>query len=234
MKQRQAALKKWYKTAQGQAVAGCVGARVDVIWQNIKGAEILVIGGEGLPFAAFSGARVTHITGQRAEESLPFADKAFDYIFVAHTLEFLGDEEALLAECARCLVPSGKVLIMVANRLSAWARAGETPFGVGQPYSCMQVRAALITAELTVAKEESAVFFPPLKWRWVVRTAPKFESFGRVLRPWAKLCGMVGGGVLLVEGVKQVVGGTPSKLKARRVVPKLRPAYGSYKNSPSE
>lgn len=225
MKQQTKALKIWYDSPMGRAVSDCLRLRIDAVWPQIKGVEILVIGAEGLPFAAFSGARVTTLSGRRAVENLPFADKAFDYIFVSHTLEYAVDSEALLGECARCLVPSGRVLVVVANRLSAWARAGDTPFGHGQPYSCAQVRDVLAQAELLVTQEESAVFMPPLRWGWVVRYAPSFEQFGRVLRPWTKWLGMPGGGVLLVEGMKQVVGGTPvGQRQRKKITPKLRPA----------
>ena len=231
MKQQQTTLKKWYKAAQGKVAGRCIAIRLEALWPNIKNTEILVIGAKDLPFATFLGARVTYISGQRAAENLPYADKAFDYIFIAHTLEFLQDDEALLTDCARCLVPAGKLLIMVTNRLSAWARAAETPFGVGQPYSSAQVKTTLIAAELMLGREEAAIFYPPLKWGWILRSAPKFESFGRVLRPWARACGMVGGGVLLIEGVKQVVGGTPVKMKkAQKPSVRLQPAFNKVQH----
>ena len=54
------------------------------------------------------GLDVLQATGKR----LPFADAAFEMIYIAHVLHHVADYEAVLAEIDRCLVPGGVVFLV--------------------------------------------------------------------------------------------------------------------------
>jgi SAM-dependent methyltransferase len=49
---------------------------------------------------------------------LPFADASFDTVVSLQTVEHLWDQPALVAECARVLVPHGLLLLSTPNRLT--------------------------------------------------------------------------------------------------------------------
>lgn len=216
---------EWYKTPQGEVALELIQSRFSKLWPDKHSTETLLIAPRTSEEIFFPNQKVTHLTGTRASEGLPFADKSLDYICIAHTLEFLGDIDALLNECQRVLVPSGKILLMTPNRMSAWARAVKTPFGVGQPYTVRQLQLALEDASLRPTQSDMTLFFPPINMKSVLNAAHLFENWGRVLKPW---CAM-GGGVLLVEGRKDAVGGTaiPTRKKLKPALGK--PALGAAK-----
>ncbi len=60
-------------------------------------------------------------------ESLPFADGAFDVVCTAGVLEYLRDDEPVLAELRRVLRPGGALLAAVTNH---WSPAGYLDFAV--------------------------------------------------------------------------------------------------------
>lgn len=227
---RNKALRHWYNTAQGKVVGRQLQERLKKMWPTPSDGEVLVIGATCLCKTFFPDDMQQHITAinsQRAAENLPFEDKRFDYIFVAHTLEFLSDSQALLEECLRCLVPSGKLMVMAPNRLSAWTRAEQTPFGVGKPYTALQLKSEIEEVGFVLGQADMALFVPPLSMQCVLKRADTFEKIGRVLRPWCA----IGGGVLFCEGVKKVVGGTPA-LSKRKIKTRVRPAFGAAKIKP--
>src|SRR5262249_36783101 len=46
---------------------------------------------------------------------LPFKNQSFDAIIASSTFEYLDDVDGVLGECARILVPSGKLILSVPN-----------------------------------------------------------------------------------------------------------------------
>lgn len=218
-------IQHWYKTPQGEAAATLLHERIAVLWPEPHTDATLLIGPECMADILFPKQRIKTLSGERAAENIPFGDKSFDYIVIAHTLEFLADEGALLEECQRCLVPSGKILLIAPNRRGSWARAEKTPFGVGKPYTVQQLKAALQEAMLRPMRTDMTLFMPPLNYQCVVRAAKTFERWGRVVKPWCSL----GGGVLLVEGRKDAVGGTPVKTRQKVKPARGKPALGAAK-----
>ncbi len=64
-------------------------------------------------------------------EYLPFADDSFDLVVSSATLEFVKDQEQVLAECARTLKQDGLVFLNTANRYAVSKDPYAYLFGVG-------------------------------------------------------------------------------------------------------
>ncbi|MDE0780158.1 MAG: methyltransferase type 11, partial [Alphaproteobacteria bacterium] len=103
----------------------------------------------------------------------------------------------------------GRLIIVVPNRRSIWARADHTPFGHGHPYSMEQLNRLLRQSLFAPVQESRALFFPPSRRRFWLAAAPAWERLGE--RWFSPL-----GGVAIVEATKQIYGGELTGQKARR------------------
>jgi SAM-dependent methyltransferase len=103
-----------------------------------RGAHVLDAGcgeGFGAAVARVAGARVVALDFDMATTAhartvyglpavranlvaLPFRDAAFDVVLSLQTIEHLWDQPAFLAECARVLGPSGRLVLTTPNRLT--------------------------------------------------------------------------------------------------------------------
>jgi ubiquinone/menaquinone biosynthesis C-methylase UbiE len=77
---------------------------------------------EGLPLQRF-GLEVSHARLQTARkhglavlqgtgETLPFPDKSFDFIYIAHVLHHVANFPSVLAELRRCLADGGRIFVV--------------------------------------------------------------------------------------------------------------------------
>src|ERR1700732_3208157 len=73
------------------------------------------------------------------EDELPLTDSAVDRLLLVHALGMAVDPMELLRETWRGLAAGGRLLVVVPNRRSVWARMDTTPFGHGRPYSRSQI-----------------------------------------------------------------------------------------------
>ncbi len=132
------------------------------------------------------------------ETQWPIETGMIDRLVVMHGLETSDQPAALLAECWRALGPGGRALFIVPNRAGLWARADQTPFGHGRPYSMRQLDALLRQNGFTAERFDTALFAPPSDRRFWLRTAQMWERSGqRVQR-------LLSGGVLMIEVSKQI------------------------------
>lgn len=143
------------------------------------------------------------------ESELPFADAAFNRALLVHVVEHSEQLRGMLKELWRVMAPGGRMLVVVPNRLSLWARASDTPFGAGRPFSLQQCRQLFSEHEFTVLRAQGALFMPPLSWRWVLKTAHIFEALGSFFWPMF-------GGVWVVEVEKQVYAAIREPVMVRR------------------
>jgi len=139
------------------------------------------------------------------DRALPYPNALFDRILLIHSLEEADDPLNLLREVWRVLAPSGRVIVIVANRHGFWSDAESTPFGHGRPFTRRQLEELLREAELEPVAWSRALFAPPLAF--AARWAEGFERVGA--RLWSPLAG-----VILLEAVKQTFAVKP---KGRRV-----------------
>ena len=74
--------------------------------------------------AASGGLRVAN------GEALPFEEASFEVVYGHGVLQYTADASRMVAECRRVLVPGGKAIFMVYNRMS-WLNALSSVTGVG-------------------------------------------------------------------------------------------------------
>jgi SAM-dependent methyltransferase len=149
------------------------------------------------------------------ETDLPLADRSIDRVLLVHALESTEQVRATLREVWRVLADSGRLLVVTPNRRGIWARLDRTPFGQGRPYTPSQLSRLLRENMYTPLQSSAALFMPPFRSRFVVRSAPAWEQVGERWFPTFA-------GVLMVEAAKQIYAGSslhePAK-KGRTYVP---------------
>ncbi|MFQ5623460.1 MAG: methyltransferase domain-containing protein [Paracoccaceae bacterium] len=132
------------------------------------------------------------------ENQWPLATGSVDTIIVAHGLETCEQPGDLLDEIWRVTSPGGKAIFIVPNRAGAWARRETTPFGFGRPYSFGQLETQLKQHRFLPERHAAALYAPPSRRRFWLRSAAIWERIGR------RLDLQLMAGALLVEASKQV------------------------------
>ena len=150
------------------------------------------------------------------ERELPLPDSAVDRILLVHALEMSDDPGDLLREVWRVLAPSGRMIAVIPNRRGLWVRTDNTPFGFGRPYSRSQVTQLLRETWFTPVGWTEALYMPPVRAGWFLRSAIAWERFGAAISsPFA--------GVHIVEATKQVYRPVLERRERRRLIPTLDP-----------
>lgn len=224
-------MRAFYASPLGAAARTMISRKVNEVWGEAAGLDVLVLG-YGTPFVDALSTRARRVVaampaeqgveawpvGQpnRAcladETDLPFSAALFDRVLAIHALEESDNPLRVLCEAGRVLAPSGRLVVAVAARHGLWANSENTPFGHGRPYSRRQLEALIREADLEPTGWTRALYAPPIAS--VARFAEAFEQAGAWLwRPFA--------GVTLIEAVKQVYATTPraTRVKARVFAP---------------
>ena len=229
-------LQEFYASALGQASRRILAQRIRAHWGNMSGARVLGLGfatpyldmvrEEAQAVFGFMPAKLGvtpwpseggSATALVDEIDLPLPDSSIDLALVIHELELTENLNDMLRELWRVLAPQGTVLFVVPNRRGMWARFDSTPFGHGQPFSRQQLTKMLREAQFSPAGWSQALFVPPIRRAFFVRSAVAWERMGRRLSPGFA-------GVIIVAATKQVYAISPGK-RVRRLVPILRPAF---------
>lgn len=205
-------LNRFYASPEGAMVRRLVGNKLAEAWPDLRGLDMLGIGYctpylEGCVeprrvLSAMPGGQGAEIwpadmkvrTVLVEEEALPFPSALFDRILMMHALEEAPAPQNLLLEASRLLSASGRLIIGVAARGGFWAHAERTPFGYGQPYSRLQLEAALRDAELEPLAWSYALYAPP--WAAVRRWAAPLERILPAIWP-------ISGGLILMEAARR-------------------------------
>jgi len=152
------------------------------------------------------------------DHALTLETNSVDRIIVTHHLEYLDNPENAFNEMYRVLKSTGKIIIVVPNRMGLWTRADWCPLGQGKPYSARQVETFLKDNMFVHERTCQALFTPAFQSTFWLRGARVFEKIGKVLYPAL-------GGVHVIEASKQLYAtkgrGTPATVKAR---PRLQKA----------
>ncbi len=210
-------LRDFYARPLGLMVRRLLAHRIRARWRRVSGETLIGLGfatpylgsfrGEALRLGAMmpasQGALVWPPAGDKLsvlvdEDHLPLPDNSVDRLLVVHALETAERARPLLREMWRVLAPQGRLMMLVPNRRSVWARSDSTPFGHGRPYSRNQLERLLAEAMFTPLEWSMALHVPPLEWRMVMRSATAFERTGARLSPGL-------GGVILVEARKELM-----------------------------
>jgi SAM-dependent methyltransferase len=220
-------LRDFYARPLGAVVRRLIGHRIRSRWRDTTG---LVVAGLGFatPYLGVYRGEAQSVlalmpAGQGAlvwprhgpslsalvdEEALPIVDNSIDRLLVVHCFEGAERVRPVLRELWRVLTPEGRLMLVVPNRLSMWARAEKTPFGQGRPYTRGQLDTLLTDAMFAPTDWGWALHVPPVEGGMLLRSAVAFERIGG--RVWPAL-----GGVVLVEARKELV--APSGGKAVRI-----------------
>jgi SAM-dependent methyltransferase len=236
-------LREFYAGALGAAAREMVRRKVVEAWGSLAGLDVLALG-YATPFfdSLAAGARrvvaaMPAAQGVEAwplgapnaavlvdETALPFPNAFFERVLAVHALEEADSPLAVMAEIARVLAPSGRVIVVAVGRHGLWANAESSPFGHGRPFSRRQLEALVREADLEPAGWTRALYAPPLGW--AARWAEGFEQAGAWL--WPPMAGLI-----LMEATKQTlaVRPLPQRRRARVFAPgALRPAVGGARS----
>ena len=209
----------FYNSPLGFAVQGILNRRISMFWPDTHGLRVMGCGyavpylerftddAERVFFIFFSrfGADTwpkeqKNLVYLSSGASLPIENASIDRVILVHHLEYCEHLQSNLHEIWRVLKPNGRVLVIVPNRAALWARVEWSPFGHGAPYSlsqlCFSLRENLFVQERT----QGALFVPPFKFSFFIRSSNVFEQIGRVCLP-------VAAGVHIIEAGKQLYAG---------------------------
>ena len=228
-------LKQFYSRRAGRLVRRLVSSHIHEFWPDVTGQRVLGYG-YAVPYlrgswpgtaervvAAMPARNGVHFwpEGEKgrvcltAEAELPFETESIDRLLVVHGLEYAESPDRLFQEFWRVLKGNGRLMMVVPSRLGMWARVDRTPFGHGTPYTLGQINNYLQHNLFVLERKERALFMPPFRSFFVLRTAYTFESFGRFIFP-----GLAG--LHLVEASKQIYAASPKagreESRARRLM----------------
>ncbi len=229
-------LRSFYAAPLGRVARRHIGAILRERWSSLAGLSVLGIG-YATPWLdefrdqtervfafmpAEQGVVNWPVDGDVSSTALvdptmmPLPDACIDRVLVVHALEMSQAPRDLLSEVWRILTPGGRMLLVVPNRRSVWARMETTPFGQGQPYSRGQLRALLREAQFSPIHESEALYGPPFARPSFLRFAGMFEKIG------ARLA-LPGAGVHVIEATKQVYRLVGARKAVRHPIPRLEP-----------
>ena len=207
----------FYRTPLGVAAAAFINARLIEAWGDARGCRLagfgfanpflsafdqaerrlaLAPGGQGVIRWPGNGPNAAALVG---ELSWPFPDASIDRLLIVHGLEESPDPRRLMREAWRVLTDDGRVIIVAAHRRGLWSIVDSTPFAAGRPYLKSHLLRLLGEAMFSIddAQFNAALFFPPVKSRFLLRSAGAWERAGA--RVWPGLSG-----VLMVEARKSL------------------------------
>ena len=232
-------LRDFYATSLGAVARRMVNRQIRALWPDVGGMSLLGFGyatpylrpylDEAVRVCAVMPDRMGVLTwpsgspGEKnlslvaREDEIPLPDLSINRIVMVHGLESSENAGHLLREMWRVLSDGGRLIVVVPNRRSIWARADHTPFGHGHPYSMEQLNRVLRQSMFTPVRETCALFFVPSRRRFWVTAAPAWERIGE--RWFSPL-----GGVAIVEATKQIYGAAADGKTARRRVYMPAPA----------
>ncbi|MCB1682033.1 MAG: methyltransferase domain-containing protein [Alphaproteobacteria bacterium] len=212
-------LRTFYNSPLGLAVQRILDRRIAGLWPDANGLRVMGCG-YAVPYLnrycaqaerviAMMPARLGADTWPKDGKNvvylsegfgLPIENASVDRILLVHHLEYSEQLQPSLHEMWRVLKPNGRILVVVPNRSSLWARVEWSPFGHGSPFSlsqlCFFLRENLFVQERT----QSALFMPPFKFSFFMRSANFIEHLGRAVLP-------IAAGVHIIEASKQVYAG---------------------------
>lgn len=219
-------LRDFYTTNLGKLVKTQVQAVIDTVW-NSKPQGPVVAFGYGVPYMtqyldddnvfsfmpSYQGVLAWPAAGLPRsvlveEDNFPLPDRSVQNILMVHSLENCHNPKRVLAEMNRILTHDGRLLVVVPNRRSPWARADQTPFGHGHPYTMTQLSLLLRNHGFTPTNMVRGLYTLPSHSRLVQATGSLLEKLG-------PCCLQKFSGIVCIEAMKEVYAGIPVRLKTK-------------------
>lgn len=220
----------FYKSPLGHVSRALVRAEVVRLSGSVRGLRVLGLGFATpyLRFALEPAERVIAFMPARQGSSawpregpshtvlcdpleMPLTDAAVDLVIAVHAVEHATDAEELMRELWRVTAPNGRLIIVVPRRGGFWARADNTPYGSGNPYSKQQLEKLLRDHSFIPEAWRDAFYLMPSQRSLLLKSTRFFE---RALR----LFGPTFAGALVVCARKQLFPPVPRRKKAERYV----------------
>ena len=229
-------LQSFYGSPLGSVARRLIGRVIRERWNTSAGLSVAALG-YGAPYLdrfrdgarrclalmpAEQGAAVWPEAGRCAAalvdaQMLPLPDGCIDRLLLAHALEAADRPDALMEELWRITAPEGRMIAIVPSRRGVWARTDSTPYGQGLPYSKSQLRDLLQRADFSPIFWGEALYAPPVRRPFMMRSATTIERVGGAL-------GLPFAGVHIVEAIKQVHRPVGVRAVARARLAPLKPA----------
>ena len=227
---------EFYRTALGAATSNFISAHLTEAWGDGDGLSIAGFGYANPYLKLFPKAqrRLSLCPGAQgvvrwpsngkncatlvSEHHWPLPDASVDRLLIVHGLEEAPDAKKLMREAWRVLTDDGQLIIVASHRRGLWAMVETTPFAAGRPYLKGQLKSLMREALFRPDYWSSALFFPPIRSRFLLRAARAWERAGT--RVWPGLSG-----VLMVQAAKDMA--APAGLTQRAPVRAIRPAIAA-------
>lgn len=225
-------LTAFYASRDGEYARRLINHQLRQLWPDLTGKDLLGIG-YATPFlglfdeaycqvalmpatqggCVWPSAAANRVAVGR-EDELPFDDRSFDHLLLAHAFECSPHAQRLLREAWRVLKDGGRMALIVPNRRGLWCWSEKTPMGFGQPYTSEQLERALRAKLFVVGEMRRALYMPPLS-----RILPKGRRLARSLSVPMERIGLRllphFSGVLIAEAIKEVYTPAPAFVPAR-------------------
>ncbi len=168
-------------------------------------------------------------TALSEETHLPLPDRSFDRVLLVHAVETSEALRAMLREIWRVMADGGRMIVIVPNRRSLWARLERTPFAHGRPFSVGQITRLLRDSMFTPLRTEKALIMPPFRSRLLLAWAPAWDKYG------ARFLAFLAGAIV-IEASKQVYAAhaVPARAQRRRVLPVPSLARPAARRDPTD
>jgi len=241
-------LKKFYKSPLGALAGRRLRRRIKNIWEDVfeskgKGKNIVLGVGYAAPYLvpllkkknytpiSYMPSKIGAAQWPKEKKNLslmgdkfnmPFDDSSIDRVLLIHSLEYSDNPSHMMREIWRILAPEGRVLVIVPNRRSMWAKAEKTPFGHGMPFSYYQLKDLLEESMFLKTKTEFGLYLPPFETKFLLRTFAGIVEFLQNVSDKSRILKPRGGGVILMEAKKQIYATNEYKRKKKEA---LEPAY---------
>jgi hypothetical protein len=226
-------LRDFYSTGLGLTARRLLRHKLRALWPKVAGERVMGFGYAVPYLGLWQGEAERTIATMPAEQGvlhwpsdsanatalcderyIPLPDRAIDRMLLVHAVESSEALRAMLREIWRVMADGGRMIVIVPNRRSLWARLERTPFAHGRPFSIGQITRLLRDSMFTPLRTEKALILPPFRSRLLLAWAPAWDKYGARLLPFLA-------GAIIIEASKQVYAGhaVPARAQRRRVLP---------------